>query len=126
MTQGTDLKFPNGAFVFFFSCPDLQWVLTMSLSSKPTKIKRKGTVRELKLVQTVNRRGADTLKLEEVKTPRHVSPKTPSTSHRNYSSSPTKRSKTETIDLGPIPFNLESESIDMSKKRQTLVFLFPL
>ena len=36
----------------------------MSFSSKPKKVQPKGTVRELKLVHTVNRRGRDTIKTE--------------------------------------------------------------
>ena len=40
---------------------------TMSFSSKPKKVKPQGTVRELKIVYTVNRHGVDTLKTEEVK-----------------------------------------------------------
>ena len=94
----------------------------MSLSSKPQKIKRKGTVWELKLVQTISRHGIDTIKVEEVKTPKHGSQKASSTSQLSHSSSPTKRPKIETFDSGPILFNLEG--LDISKKRQTLVFFF--
>ena len=39
----------------------------MSFSSKLKKVIPKGTLHELKLVQTINRRGSDTLKTEEVK-----------------------------------------------------------
>jgi hypothetical protein len=93
----------------------------MSLSSKPKKFKPKGTVRELKLVHTINRRGADTIKAEEVKTP---SRKAPSTSQHNHSSSSIKRPKMGTFfDLEPIPCDLDGP--DMPKKRQTLVFLLP-
>ena len=92
----------------------------MSLSSKPKKLKPKGTVRELKLVQTINRRGTDTIKAEEVKTP---SRKTLSTQH-NHSSSSIKRPKIGTFfDSEPIPCDLEGP--DLPKKHQTLVFLFP-
>ena len=88
----------------------------MSLSSKPKKFKPKGTVRELKLVHTINHRGADTIKAEEVKTP--------STSQHNHSSSSIKRPKMGTFfDLEPIPCDLDGP--DVPKKRQTLVFLFP-
>ena len=43
----------------------------MSFSSKPKKVKPQGTIRELKIVHTVNSCGVDTLKTEEVETPRH-------------------------------------------------------
>ena len=87
----------------------------MSVSSKPKKIKPKGTVRELKLVQSISRFGSDTIKAEEDKAPWHGSGKA-------TSSSPTKRPKMETFDSEPIPCNLEGP--DVSKKRQTLVFLY--
>jgi hypothetical protein len=93
---------------------------SMSLSSKLRKIKPKGTVQELKLVHTINRRGADTIKTEEVKTPQREAP---STSQHGRSSSPIKRLKLDTSDIGSIPFVLESP--DISKKRQTLVCLLP-
>jgi hypothetical protein len=99
-------------------------VPTMSFSSKPKKIKPKGAVRELKLVQSVNRRGSDTLKTEEVKTPRHGSQKATSTNPHNHSSSPAKRQKLQCFDEEFIPFSLGG--VDVSNKRQTLVFLFPL
>jgi hypothetical protein len=86
----------------------------MSFSSKPKKIKPKGQVRELKLVQTTNRHGADTIKMEEVKTPR----KNKATS-TNRSLSPVKRQKLEAFDTEPIPFSLDGH--DESEKRQTLV-----
>jgi hypothetical protein len=88
--------------------------LTMSISSKPKDIKRKGTVQELKIIQTIDRRGGDTIRAEEVKTSQHGSRKTASESH-----SPKKRPKMETFDSEPIPFDLGDS--DMSKKRQTLV-----
>lgn len=92
----------------------------MSFSSKPKKVKPQGTVRELKIVHTVNRRGGDTLKTEEVKTPRHSQQKTPSKSQAG-TSSPAKRLRTEDFDVDPIPFNIGDDGI--SNKRQTLVFL---
>jgi hypothetical protein len=94
----------------------------MSISSKPKNIKRKGIVQELKIVQTINRRGRDTIKTEEVKTPQHGSQKASSKSL--HTSSPIKRPKMETFDSNPIPCDLGGP--DMSTKRQTLVFLFPL
>jgi hypothetical protein len=66
----------------------------MSLSSKPKKLKPKGTVRELKLVQTISRHGADAVKAEEVKTP---SRKALSTSQHNHSCSSIKRPKMGTF-----------------------------
>lgn len=87
----------------------------MSISSKPKKIKRKGTVQELKIVQTIGRRGGDTITAEKVKTSQHGSTKAASESR-----SPKKRPKMETFDSEPIPFDFGGP--DMSKKRQTLVF----
>lgn len=98
-----------------------QSISTMSLSSKPKKVKPKGTVRELKLVHSVNRRGAHTIKTEEVKTPKQGGPS--STGQHSCSSSPIKRLKLDASDNGPIPFVLEGP--DMPTKRQTLVFLLP-
>jgi hypothetical protein len=93
----------------------------MSLSSKPKKIKPKGTVQELKLVQSINRHGVDTIKAEVVKTPQG-SQKMPSTSQRSCSSSPMKRPRMEIFDSEPIPCHLEEP--DAQKKCQTMVFLF--
>jgi|BogFormECP03_OM3_1039632.scaffolds.fasta_scaffold00095_7 hypothetical protein len=89
----------------------------MSLSSKAKKVKAKGSVRELKLVQSISRSGANIIKTEEVKTPHPAS-----TSQRNNSSSPTKRRKIETFNGEPIPCYLEGT--DMFKRRTTLVFIF--
>lgn len=89
----------------------------MSISSKPKKIKRKGTVQELKIVQTIGRRGNDTIKTEEVKTPQHGS-------RSQHTSSPMKRPKMENFDSEPIPFDFGGP--DMSNKRHTLVCIFPL
>lgn len=91
----------------------------MSTSSRPKKVRPKGTVIQLKLVETVNRRGADTLKTEEVKTPRRGSGKSAIASGSRHSSSPTKRRKLEAVDEEPIPFYVEGS--DALKKRQTLV-----
>ena len=95
---------------------------TMSLSSKPKKVIPKGTVQELKLVHTVNRRGNDTIRLEEVKTPRRNVQRAPSTSQRNGSSSPFKRPKLGDFNIDPIAFNMEGPEV--SQKRHTMVFLF--
>ena len=92
----------------------------MSFSSKPRKLKPKGTVWELKLVQIINRHGADNIKAEEVQTP---SRKAPSTSQPNYSSSIKHQKLGTFFDSEPIPCDLEGP--DMPKKHQTLVFLFP-
>jgi len=94
----------------------------MSLSSRPKKIKAKGTFRELKLVHTVSRKGYDTIKTEEVKTPRRGSKNGASSSHtKNASSSPAKRRKLESVDEEHVPLNLDSPA---SGKRQTLVFAY--
>lgn len=90
----------------------------MSHSSKAKKVKPKGSVRELKLVNSVTRRGADILKSEEVKTPKK---KAESTSRRNCSSSPTKRPKLDVFCDDAISCDLEGPD---AEKRQTMVFLF--
>ena len=97
----------------------------MSLSSKPKKIKAKGTFRELKIVQTVSRKGYDTIETEEVRTPRHGMKNGPSTSHLSHPlSSPTKRPKMEPVHDEPIPWNIDGP--DVSGKRHTLVFAYSL
>jgi CxC2 like cysteine cluster associated with KDZ transposases len=95
---------------------------TMSISSKHQKVKRKGVVREFKLVETVTRSGKDILQMEEVKTPGRSSQKAPSTSPSKRSCSPKKRRKLEDFDEERDIF--EIEGLDLPKKRQTLVFLF--
>jgi hypothetical protein len=94
----------------------------MLLSSKPKKIKPKGTFRELRLVQNVNHHGVDTIKAEVVKTPQQGSEKMPLTSHCSCTSSSIKHLETEIFDLEPIPCDLEEP--DLPKKCQMLVFLF--
>ena len=86
------------------------------------KVIPKGTLHELKLVQTINHCGSDTLKTEEVKTPRCGQQTTMLTSKQDHSSSPFKHPKLQDFNVDPITFNMEG--IDVSKKRQTLVFLF--
>lgn len=93
----------------------------MSFSSKPKKVQPKGTVRELKLVHTVNRRGRDTIKTEEVRAPEKGQQSTPSTSQRACSSSPLKRQRLDDFQINPISLNLNLEDVDVSKKRHTLV-----
>jgi hypothetical protein len=95
----------------------------MSFSSRAKKVKPKGIVRDLKLVQTINRRGANTIKTEEIITPKHGSNDFASTSQRNYSSSPNKRRRIDNFDGESLPFDLDVD--DSSKRRQTLVFPFP-
>jgi hypothetical protein len=102
---------------------DLSPVPTMSLSSKPKKIKPKGGCQELKVVQTVSRKGYDTIKTEEVKTPRRDAKNGLSTSQpQQPSRSPSKRLKLDPFDAEPIPLNMEGPGT--SGKRQTLVFGF--
>jgi hypothetical protein len=102
---------------------NLSPVPTMSLSSKPKKIKPKGVCQELKVVQTVSRKGYDAIKMEEVKTPRRDARNGPSTGQpQQPSRSPTKRPKLEPFDTEPILFDLEG--LGTSGKRQTLVFGF--
>lgn len=74
-------------------------------------------------MQTVSRRGADTLKAEEVKTPRRESQKASTSKRQNQSSSPTKRTKLEGYDTEPIPFHFLGPEDDM--RRQTLVCHLP-
>jgi hypothetical protein len=93
----------------------------MSLSSKPRKVKAKGTVRELKLVQSISRRGADLLKAEEVQTPKK---KAQSINQFPCSSASIKRPRLESFAMEPIPFDVEGH--DVSKKRQTLVCISSL
>jgi hypothetical protein len=57
----------------------------MSLSSKPKKTKPKSTVQELRLVQSINRRGMNTMKAKQVKTPQQGSAKMPSASQHSRS-----------------------------------------
>jgi hypothetical protein len=94
----------------------------MTLSSKPKKIKAKSQFRELKLVKTVNRKGRDTIKTEEVETPRRAPKNGPSTSEPHQpSSSPTKRPK-----LGPLNDEhilFDWDGVDAFGKRKTLVFV---
>lgn len=95
----------------------------MSLASKPRKVKPKAKVQELKFVQSVSRRGVDTLKAEEVKTPRRKSQKATSSSQHAESSSPTKRIKLDPQDTEPILFEFKGPEDD--EKRRTLVFHLP-
>jgi hypothetical protein len=98
-------------------------VPTMSLSSRPKKLKAKGKFQELKLVQTISRSGFDTIKTEEVQTPRRSLKSGQSTSQtQQFSSSPTKRPKLGHFDEEPIPWNLEE--VEALGKRQTLVFIY--
>ena len=79
----------------------------MSFSSKPKIVIPKGTLHELKLVQTINRRGSDTLKTEEVKTPRCGQQTMPSMSKQDHSSSPFKHPKLQDFNVDSITFNME-------------------
>ena len=69
--------------------------------------------------------GADTLKAEEVKTPRRETGKASTSSHPNQTSSPRKRLKLSGFDGEPIPCHLEDhlEGHDDHDRRPTLVFL---
>ena len=99
----------------------------MSFSSKPKKVIPKGTLHKLKLVQTINHRGSDTLKTWYPKNWRGQDPETwPANDAVNKQAGPLllsfQVSKTADFNVNPITFNMEW--IDVSKKRQTLVFLF--
>ena len=91
----------------------------MSTSSRTKKIRPKGTVRQLKVVNTISRSESDILKLEEVKTPRK---KATSNSQRNMSSSPIKHPNLEGFHTDS--FSSYMEGLEIGKKRETLVFLF--
>ena len=93
----------------------------MSLSSRPKKVKPRGIVQELKIVDTVTRRGLKTIKAVEVTPARHGFQNEPSTSKCSPISS-IKRRKVEFSDVEPIPYHMEGP--DITEKRQTLVFLF--
>ena len=89
----------------------------MALSSKPKKFIPKGEVRELKLVHSISRTGADTIKTEEVKTP-----KKKKVTSKNQSSSPVKHRRLDSFVNEPI--KLDFHNPDLSRKRQTLVCFF--
>jgi len=93
----------------------------MSVYSQARKVRQKGTVRELKVVPSVTRRGADTLKTEEVKTPGRDRAKASSSNRANQSSSPTKRRKLDGFDAQPLPLDFVDSG--EAGKRQTLVFI---
>jgi hypothetical protein len=95
----------------------------MSVVSKSRKVKLRPTVRQLKLVQSVTRRGADTITTEEVKTPRQERQKGPSSSRTKESSSPMKRPKLEGWDAKPV--QCDFQGADEDGKRQTMVFILP-
>jgi hypothetical protein len=95
---------------------------TMSLISKSTKVKPKGTIQELKIVPSVTRRGVDTLAMEEVRTPRRVNKTASSSRPTSQSSSPAKRQRQDGFDPEPLPYALAGS--DENGKRRTLVFIF--
>jgi hypothetical protein len=90
----------------------------MALASRHKKVKKKGTVTELKLVETISRSGCDTWKLEEVKT---LWGKTSSTNARLHSSSPSKRPKLDPFDSEQTGYDSDMGA-DAQEKRHTLVF----
>ena len=94
----------------------------MSFSSKPRKVIPKGTLHKLKLVQTINRHGSDTLKTEEVKTQRCGQQTMLSTRKQDHSSSPFKCPKLQDFNDDPITFNMEG--IDVSKRKRLWYFFF--
>ena len=101
-----------------------QFEKTLNIGNYSAAFKAKGKFKELKLVQTVTRKGNDIIKTEEVKTPRRGPKNGPSTSQTHQlSSSPMKRAKLEIYDEEPIPWNIEGA--EAFGKRKTLVF-FPL
>ena len=114
-----------GAGHELINCPNLfrlfdsYYIPTMSLASRLKKVRLKGAVRELKIVDAVNCCGSDVLTLEEVKTPKK---RAALTSQCNLSSSPIKHPKLEAFEAESFPSDLDDASA--SKKHQTLVFVF--
>ena len=45
----------------------------MSTSSGPKKVKKKSTITQLKIIETVSKHSYNTIKLEEIKTPQDLS-----------------------------------------------------
>jgi len=113
-----DLSRAMSWLFFIFPLPLLSYAPAMSSSSRAKKVKPKNTVRELKLVHSISRRGVDVLKMEEVKTPKK---KTALASRHSGSSSPIKRPKLEPFN--PVGISDDLEEFDTSGKRFTLVFL---
>ena len=71
-------------------------------------------------MQTVSRRGFDSVKTEEATTPPAGLHNKPSTSQRHQASfSPSKRQRQDLFDLEPIVLNFDG--VGSSEKRQTLV-----
>jgi hypothetical protein len=95
----------------------------MAGSSKARKVKPKGTVRELKIVQSISRQGVDTFKTEEVGMPRRDIKNASSSRRSNQSSSPAKRPKQDGFDAEPLPCHFEGPDDD--GKRETLVCILP-
>jgi hypothetical protein len=96
----------------------------MSRRSQARIVKPKGSVRNFKIVESVTRRGRDTLKLEEVMTPRRESKKASSSRQTNESSSPAKRPKLVGFDAEPLQCDFGGPHED--GQRQTLVLILPL
>src|SRR5271156_4424646 len=92
----------------------------MSFVSRARKVKKKGTVQQLKLVQTVSRRGLDTLTTEAVETPRRRTEKASSSSQ---SLSPRKRQKLNGFAAESLPSNSEGPVEFEERERETLVFV---
>ena len=109
------IEFPKGKFidVCLFQSKNFHspFPHTMSTSSRPKKVKKKGTITQLKIVETVSKHGYDTIKLEEVKTPWGRSQITTSAHTRNKSSSPMKCQKMEGFDQEPIDFNMDDANL---------------
>ena len=83
----------------------------MSTSSRTKKIHLKGTICQLKVVNTISRSGADILKLEEVKMPRK---KATSNSQHNMSSFPIKHPNLEGFHTDS--FSSYMEGLEIGKK----------
>jgi hypothetical protein len=97
----------QGSFIYFSFWKNFSIFPGCPLLPNQKKSRAKGALRELKIVQSVSRRGADIVATEEVKTPRRVAQKASSSTQRNQSSSPTKRRKLDGWDDEPIPCHLE-------------------
>src|SRR5271156_5081112 len=93
----------------------------MSFVSRARKVKKKGIVQQLKLVQSVSRRGLDTLTTEAVETPRRKTEKARSSSSQSLS--PRKRQKLNGFAAEPLPSNSEGPIEFDERERETLVFV---
>ena len=80
----------------------------MSTSSGPKKVKKKSTITQLKIIETVSKHSYNTIKLEEIKTPQDLSQITTSMYQILFSF---EASENEGFDQKPIDFNMDSPDL---------------